>query len=389
MNVLVCSAARFGIANVVDNVLDQFEDADVDVTYCRNPLNPSPEWCRTVDLLDKGRYERLSSILEDSAAYRPAHLLYGILTFWYRAFGYIDRHGGEYDVVWLHSPHPVVFAMAGEIDCPVVVTLHSEPREHENRDGFDRYYHKLLYHLRLSTCQRSETRLITGVGPDVTGELREAGIPDSQVELVGNGVDIERFSPSDTAGDLRERIGVPEDDRLLLSLGRFTEQKRPERLVKLFAQLTDHLQDCSLVMAGEGERRQQVETLAAERGVADIYFPGFVSEAEKPLLYQSADYFLLASKYEGGYPPLTLSEAMASGLPCIVSDIQCGGIVRAADCGLVVDFESGSPVEAVVEYLDGDYPDHGQNARQYAIEELSWESISESYLDVLSRVAAN
>jgi glycosyltransferase involved in cell wall biosynthesis len=386
MKVLVCSAARFGIANVVDNVLETFESADVEVTYCRNPLNPSPDWCRTVDLLDRGRYERLSETLEDSAAYRPAHLLYGILLSWRRAFDYIDRHSQDYDVVWLHSPHPVVFYVADEIDCPVVVTLHSEPKEHLNRDGLDSYYHRLLYHLRVSNLRRSEVRLVTGVGPDVTGELIEAGFPESQVEMVKNGVDIERFSPA-KAGSLRERFDVPEEDDLLLSLGRFTEQKQPERIVELFAAIRDRREDVSLVMAGEGERRQQVQDLASERGIEDIHFPGFVSEAEKPLLYQCADYFLLASKYEGGYPPLTLSEAMASGLPCIVSDIQCAEIVSEADCGLVVDFEDGDVTGNVLAYLDADHPDHGANARRYAEDELSWASISERYLNLLGRTA--
>jgi len=98
-------------------------------------------------------------------------------------------------------------------------------------------------------------------------------------------------------------------------------------------------------------------------------------------LYACADYYIMTSKYEGGMPPLTLAEAMASGLPCIVSDIPNLAVVKDADCGIVVASDDIAQAgDKVLEYLKKEYSNQARNARAYAVKHLDWALIAEIYL---------
>ena len=103
-------------------------------------------------------------------------------------------------------------------------------------------------------------------------------------------------------------------------------------------------------------------------------------------LYACADYYIMTSKYEGGgMPPLTLAEAMASGLPCIVSDIPNLKVVKDANSGIVVAFDDIARAgDEILGYLEGKPLDHAENARSYAMITLDWELIVERYLEILS-----
>ena len=96
----------------------------------------------------------------------------------------------------------------------------------------------------------------------------------------------------------------------------------------------------ALCIAGKGELIEETKDLAKRMGLCKVLFLWHVAhDRDLPDLYACADYCIMTSKYEGGMPPLTLAEAMASGLPCIVSDIPNLGIVKNADCGIVVAFD--------------------------------------------------
>jgi len=112
-----------------------------------------------------------------------------------------------------------------------------------------------------------------------------------------------------------------------------------------------------------------------------------VDDQDLPDLYACADYYIMTSKYEGGMPPLTLAEAMASGLPCIVSDIPNLAIVKDADCGTIVDFTDLSvALNDILDYLKLDHHSHGVNARNFATSSLDWEIITEDYLQALKDI---
>ncbi|MFB6253191.1 MAG: glycosyltransferase, partial [Halobacteriaceae archaeon] len=89
--------------------------------------------------------------------------------------------------------------------------------------------------------------------------------------------------------------------------------------------------------------------------------------------------------------PLSLYEAMASGLPCIVSDIPNLQFINSEDCGITVDFSTPDQAATdLMRYIETGNPDkHASNARSYAESHLGWTSRSEEYYDPLKTIATN
>jgi len=229
------------------------------------------------------------------------------------------------------------------------------------------------------------TRSSPGVGKPVCEELEKIGIEGDRIVYIPNEVDTGLFRPSPDKKPLRKKFGIPEDDIVLLSVGRLTHQKQPYTMIEVFSHLEKELGDVTLCIAGKGELFEGTKNLAEKMGLRKVLFLGYVDDRDLPDLYACADYYIMTSKYEG--LPLTLLEAMASGLPCIVSDIPNLGIVRDADCGLIVDFTDLSvALTDILDYLKLDQQVHGVNARNFARNSLDWEIITGDYLRVLKEI---
>jgi glycosyltransferase involved in cell wall biosynthesis len=230
--------------------------------------------------------------------------------------------------------------------------------------------------------------LFTGVGQPVCEELKKIGIEGDRIIYIPNGVDTRLFRPSPDKRLLRKKFGIPEDDIVLLSVGRLTPAKRPHTMIEVFSHLEEKLGDVTLCIAGNGELLEETKGLAEKMGLHKVIFLGYVDhDQDLPNLYACADYYIMTSKYEG--TPLTLLEAMASGLPCIVSNIPNLDSVRDADCGIVIDFNDLSVASAnIVDYLKKDHHEPKINARNFAKNSLDWEIIVGSYLSAFNELCA-
>lgn len=139
------------------------------------------------------------------------------------------------------------------------------------------------------------------------------------------------------AKEFRQRYGLPE--RYFLSLGRFVEKKNLTTLIYAYQQflLASASQHTHLVMVGSGEDEPVLRGLCAqlrlpvydktsvhhsnvgnENAPAGVHFYGFRQIDENPIFYALADAFVLPSLYEEW--GLVVNEAMAAGLPVIVSE---------------------------------------------------------------------
>jgi len=181
----------------------------------------------------------------------------------------------------------------------------------------------------------------------VTGTLARRyvesfGVPRDAVYIVANTPDIEflrlerrRLAPRRVA--IRQLMGV-DGRRVILFVGRLLEEKGVRVLLDAFARMTLSQADLVLLLAGDGPRRKEFEALAAASGLPGVRFLGFESQAQLVELYAAADVFVLPSLVEPW--GVVVNEAMASGLPVVLSD-QVGA---AAD--LVIDGANGFVVPA-------------------------------------------
>ncbi|HET7457545.1 MAG TPA: glycosyltransferase family 4 protein [Gemmatimonadaceae bacterium] len=116
--------------------------------------------------------------------------------------------------------------------------------------------------------------------------------------------------------ELRQSWGATDDSVVVLFAGKLQTKKRPLDLVSAVARSARP--NLRVLVVGDGELRQATERAAAEEGVPAT-FTGFLNQTEIPAAYAAADVLALPSD-AGETWGLVVNEAMASGLPAIVSD---------------------------------------------------------------------
>ena len=143
-----------------------------------------------------------------------------------------------------------------------------------------------------------------------------------------------------TQDQAREQLGVPRDQRVVLTICRLMGWKRVDQLIRALPELPA---DVHLFVAGDGDMQEAWTRLGEELGVAArVHFLGNVPHAEIPAWIRAADVFALVSEYEG--LSHTLLEVQALGTPMIASGV-CGNpeVVEDGVNGLLVDpYDPGS-----------------------------------------------
>jgi glycosyltransferase involved in cell wall biosynthesis len=185
---------------------------------------------------------------------------------------------------------------------------------------------------------------------------------------------------------LRAELHIAEDAVVLLYVGRLTHQKNLFVLVDTLAQLRNKMSQVILLVVGTGELSSPLIQYAEERGVTNVKFCGFIPNDELPRIYGCADFFIMASVYEG--QPVALLEAMAAGLPPIVSNIPTmEHLVTESGAGIVVDFsdpaEAAKQIEAYVSSSRA--REDCYRVREYVERTMSSSVCAERYLELLGR----
>ena len=180
--------------------------------------------------------------------------------------------------------------------------------------------------------------------------VRDYGIPAGKTITIFNGVSVSKFVPSESArAAVRARLGFGPDEFVLVCAARLSEIKKVDILLQAMARVLRNAVRCKCVIVGDGPLRDPLLEQAREMGLSGhVFFEGF-REDVRPYL-QAGSAFVLTSRAEG--LPLAILEAMACGLPCVVTDV--GGNSEAV-ChhinGLVVPPGSADAVAEAISYL--------------------------------------
>jgi glycosyltransferase involved in cell wall biosynthesis len=165
--------------------------------------------------------------------------------------------------------------------------------------------------------------------------------PDFPIFLMPYAVDNNYFSERVAAAALQREtmqaeLGLDPSRPVILYASKFVKRKNADQLLEAWLQVraTTTLAPY-LLFVGDGEIRAQVERRAAESGCEGVKFLGFRNQSELPRFFDLSDVFVLPARHEAF--GLIVNEAMASGLPVVISDdVGCADdLVRNGENGYV------------------------------------------------------
>jgi glycosyltransferase involved in cell wall biosynthesis len=190
----------------------------------------------------------------------------------------------------------------------------------------------LAKRLLFATYMQRRYDLFLGVGSLTLDYLAAFGVPRERTGLFPYAVDVEELRmrsnlPPAERIACRERLGVPADARLVLSLAKFNDREAPWDLLRAFTRIGR--EDVWLALAGDGPARADLERFAREHGMARVRFPGYIPYPELPALYAASDLFVHPAREERW--GVSVQEALACGLPVIASSRVGAGKDLIAD----------------------------------------------------------
>ncbi|HID24056.1 MAG TPA: glycosyltransferase [Planctomycetaceae bacterium] len=161
------------------------------------------------------------------------------------------------------------------------------------------------------------------------------GYDRSRLQLIRNGFDTERFRPSELARRaIRRQLGLPDSVRLVGMISSVRPQKDHATFLDAAALLAHQLPDVRFLLCGDGAvwQNESLRLMIEQRRLTDrIHLLGL--RGDMPVVQASLDVAVLASVVEGF--PNAIGEAMACGVPCVVTDVGDSADL-VGDVGFVV-----------------------------------------------------
>jgi glycosyltransferase involved in cell wall biosynthesis len=236
--------------------------------------------------------------------------------------------------------------------------------------------------LRLAATVVVPSRTLCRIGLDAWH------LSPARITYIPNGVDLTRFSKSHSAdrASIRQQLGIASDETVVGTAGVLRIEKNLARLVRAFASIGRR--DMRLLIVGDGPERQRISELALELGIApQVMIPGMVQDTAP--YYAAMDVFALSSDTE--QMPLALLEAMASGLPAVVTDVgDVSTMIGARNKRFLVPADAGQQYGQAMRALVEDplRQDIGADNREKCTREFSLDRMIRAYRNLYYTFAA-
>jgi glycosyltransferase involved in cell wall biosynthesis len=207
-------------------------------------------------------------------------------------------------ILWTHQYVANLYGRMASIASrtPVVISsfhaLYDKPKIHR------RFFNHLLSY---------RTDALIAVSNAVASDVKSYDhVNSSKVKVIHNGADLPFFDIPESKAECRAKLGLPEDDIIIGSVGRLSEEKNHKVIVEAIKSLPANVKG---LIVGDGP----LENALKEAGGNRVYLFTNMQHSLLPLALKAMDVFCFPSLWEGF--GLALVEAMAAGLPVVASDI--------------------------------------------------------------------
>jgi teichuronic acid biosynthesis glycosyltransferase TuaC len=284
----------------------------------------------------------------------------------------LEREGRKFDVIDAHYFYPdgVAAARLGRtLRLPVVITGRGTDLTLIPNDPVAR---------RQIQAAAAEASAMVTVCDDLRTRLIDLGADEARALVLRNGVELSLFKLADKA-PLRAALGL--EGFTLISVGGLIPRKGHGLVIEALRECAD----CTLMIAGGGPMRGELEALARELGVADrVRFLGEVPHDQLPRYYGAADVMVLASEREGWAN--VLLESMACGTPVLASNVNgTSEVVQGPEAGLLLPERTPGAIATSLAQLRANMPDRAAT-RRYA-EQFDWLQIASANKALLEAAA--
>jgi len=304
----------------------------------------------------------------------------------------IGERLSDFDIVhtheWRSIPNIYLWRNSRKFGVPYVIQAHgaAEPKVAARNTGH--VLSQVLFDYSVGRRIANSASRVIAYHETEAAQYLSQGVSANRIVYMPNGIDLSEYGNLPERGCFRERTGISEDERIILYLGRLNRIKGIDILVSAFAKSECRSQSRLVIAGPDDGARSALETQILQLGLKDrIIFTGILTGKDKLQAYIDADVYVLPSRYEAF--SLTIFEALACGIPVIVSD-RCGAsrIVREGNAGCIVqpnDVEMSMAIDRLIgdNHLRGVL---GKNGQRLVRENYSWETVARKLEDVYSQV---
>lgn len=298
-------------------------------------------------------------------------------------FPWLLKHIKEFDVVHLHEyrtfQNIAAHALVARLKIPYVLSAHGTLPVIIERKGAKRLFDFLFGKRILAGAQK-----LVAVSPAEVGQYLQAGIAESRVSIIYNGLNLNEFNNLPLRGSFRSQFSAfGMETKLILYLGRIHKRKGINCLIEAFARLHQLRRDTHLVIAGPDDGDlANLQTISARLGLENfVHFVGPQYGCDRLAAYVDADVFASPAIFE--IFGLVAFEALLCGTPVIVGD-DCGTgqMISAADAGYPVPYGNIEQLAQTLQHVLDHTDEAAQkvaNGRAFIREKLDWQQISRDY----------
>ena len=239
---------------------------------------------------------------------------------------------GNFDIIHAHDwlVASAAKTIKNSYNIPIVATIHATEagRNSGIHDETQRYINDTEWMLTYEA-----TEVIVNSNYMKSEIQRLFGLPFEKINVVANGVNLNKFTGIDRDYTFRRRFAM-DNEKIILFMGRLVNEKGVQHLIAAMPKILAGYHDAKLVIAGKGGMLDELRAEADALGLGNkVYFAGYLGGKDVERMYKAADISVFPSTYEPF--GIVALEGMLAERPIVVSDAGgLGEIVEHRETGM-------------------------------------------------------